>query len=401
MVPSRFRALCLVAGLTACAAAVGCLPRADDVARALDPLARDVTRVPPGVTLAAPARAVPGLREPRHVLALSSGGLYGAYTAGVLDGWTRAGTRPEFDVVTGSSTGALIAPFAFLGPAYDARAMSLYTGVRAGDIYRLRAWFTLPFRDALATSAPLRHLIEEQIDECLMTEIAEAHRAGRRLFVGTTDLRTKRPVVWDMGAIACLPCPHGCALFRDVLLASASVPGVFPPVPFDTGAGRGPRRVDLHVDGGVTAPLFVPPGVFEAAAGPDPAAPGAPCVYAIVAGKLYPDAGHVRRRILPVLGATAEAVIYAQVRSELAAIYWQARLAGVRYHAIALRQDARLDAPTSVSIDPKLMGALYKEGQADGLAGPRWMFVPPALSPCDDGLVRDPRLDALPPAPAP
>jgi hypothetical protein len=363
----------------------------------------DANLVPAGAILEQPAGALPGLRPPRHVLALSGGGLYGAYSVGVLDGWTRTGTRPEFDVVTGVSTGALIAPFAFLGPEYDARAMALYTGVRNGDIFRLRSLYTLPFRDALASSGPLRRLIGEQIDECMMAEIARAHRAGRRLYVATTDLRTKRAAIWDMGAIACMPCPEGCALFRDVLLASASVPGVFPPVPFDTGAGRGPLKVDLHVDGGATAPLFVPPGVFAAAGadGANPGAPGAPNVYAIVAGKYYPEAGRVRRRILPVVSASTEAVLSAQLRAELSGIYWQSRVYGVRFHTVGLRQDAQLEAPTSVSFSPKLMSALYKEGQADGVAGPRWLFVPPALSPTDDGAVRDPRLGALPAVPLP
>jgi predicted patatin/cPLA2 family phospholipase len=349
--------------------------------------------VPPGVVLASPADLVDGLRAPQHVLALSSGGLYGAYSAGVLDGWTRTGTRPEFDVVTGSSTGALIAPFAFLGSEYDPQAMRLYTGVKAEDIFRVRAWVTIPFRDALATSAPLRKLIHDQVDQPLMERVAAEHKKGRRLYVGTTNLRTKRAVIWDLGAIACRPPPEGCALFRDVLLASASVPGVFPPVPFEVEVD-GRRETELHVDGAIAAPLFMPPGVFATAAalnGPNFVAnppPGAPNFYAIVAGKLYPDAGPVRRRILPVLGATTEALLYAQCRSELANMYWQSRLAGVHYHTIALRQDANLDAETSVSFDQKLMTRLYAEGLTDGQAGPAWMFVPPALSPCDGDYAR-------------
>lgn len=344
--------------------------------------------VPPGVVLASPADLVAGLRPPRHVLALSSGGLYGAYTAGVLDGWTRTGTRPEFDVVTGSSTGALIAPFAFLGSEYDAQAMQLYTGVSAEDIFRIRTWVTIPFRDSVATTAPLRKLIQDQIDQPLMEKIATEHRKGRRLYVGTTDLRTKRAVIWDMGAIACRPCPEGCTLFRDVLLASASVPGVFPPVEFQIEVD-GRRQTELHVDGAITAPMFMPAGVFATAAtvngpnfNPNPP-PGAPNFYAIVAGKLYPEAGPVRRRILPVLAATTGTLLYAQVRAELANMYWQSRLAGVRYHMIALRQDADLNAETSVSFDPEVMKRLYAEGQSDGDAGPRWAYVPPVLSPAD------------------
>jgi hypothetical protein len=383
--------------LLALAVVVGCQPSR----RTADRLQKHCAKasadgpavVPHGVVLASPADLVDGLRAPQHVLALSGGGLYGAYSAGVLDGWTKSGTRPEFDVVTGSSTGALIAPFAFLGSGYDAQAMKLYTGVSAEDIFRIRTWVTIPFRDSIATTAPLRKLIQDQIDQPLMAKIATEHRKGRRLYVGTTDLRTKRAVIWDMGAIACRPCPEGCTLFRDVLLASASVPGVFPPVAFQIEVD-GQRTTELHVDGAITAPLFMPPGVFASVAtqngpnfNPHPP-PGAPNFYAIVAGKLYPDAGPVRRRILPVLGATTEALLYAQCRAELANMYWQSRLSGMRYHMIALRQDANLDAETSVSFDQKLRTKLYAEGQFDGQAGPAWSFVPPALSPCDGDYAR-------------
>jgi len=171
------------------------------------------------------------------------------------------------------------------------------------------------------------------------------------------------------------------------------VPGVFPPVPFQIEVD-GRRETELHVDGAITAPLFMPPGVFATAATvsgpqfqPNPP-PGAPSFYAIVAGKLYPEAGPVRRRILPVLAATTTTMLYAQVRSELANTYWQSRLAGMRYHTIALRQDADIGADNAVSFDPEVMKKLYAEGRADGEAGPRWAFVPPALSPCDGDYAR-------------
>jgi hypothetical protein len=357
--------------------------------------------VPPGVVLIAPADPIPGLRPPQHVLALSSGGLYGAYSAGVLDGWTRAGTRPEFDVVTGSSTGALIAPLAFLGSEYDGQAMRLYTGVGAEDIFRVRAWVTIPFRDSVATTGPLRHLIQEQIDQSIMERIAAEHRKGRRLYVGTTDLRTKKAVIWDMGAIASLPCPTGCTLFRDVLLASASVPGVFPPVEFHV-ERDGNRRTELHVDGAITAPLFMPAGVFATvatAAGPEfnpHPPPGAPNFYAIVAGKLYPEAGPVRRRILPVLSATTGALLYAQCRAELSNLYWQSRLAGMRYHMISQAQDSQVGADTAVSFDQDVMKKLYAEGQTDGESGPRWTYIPPALTPGDSDYARAARYRPAP-----
>lgn len=372
------RRAALAVPAVALAVVLGCRP----------PVWPDPHRIPPDRAADAPLGVIadptnldPGLRKPRHVLALSSGGLYGAYTAGVLDGWTRAGTRPEFDVVTGTSTGALLAPFAFLGSEYDAHSMRLYTGVRTQDVFRVRSWFTIPFRDALATAAPLKQLIESQVDQELMERIAAEHKKGRRLYVGTTDLRTKRAVIWDMGAIACRPCPGGCALFRDVLLASASIPGVLPPVPFRVEA-NGRWALEYHTDGGTTAPLFVPPSVFMSAAGEpgEPPAFAGPGLYAIVAGKLYPDEGPVRRRILPVLGATVEAVLAAHCRAELANLYWQARFAGMRYHMIALRAGADIHPESAVSFDRELMTRLYAEGKRDGAAGPAWGYAPPALA---------------------
>ena len=319
------------------AVVVGCHPRHADL-----PAHHHATAsadgpavVPPGVVLTSPTDLVVGLRHAQHVLALSSGGLYGAYSAGVLDGWSRTGTRPEFDVVTGSSTGAFIAPFAFLGSEYDAQAMKLYTSVQAEDIFRVRAWVTIPFRDAMATSAPLRQLIQSQVNQELMERIAAEHRKGRRLYVGTTDLRTKRAVIWDMGAIASRPCPEGCTLFRDVLLASGSVPGVFPPVPFEIEVD-GRRQTELHVDGAITAPLFMPPGVFAAAAvqngpvfNPNPL-PGRT--------ELLRDRGRQAlsgRRVGPPPHPAGtcrhdEALLYAQCRAELANMYWQSRLSGMR-----------------------------------------------------------------------
>ncbi len=353
--------------------------------------------VPPGVVLASPADLVVGLRRPQHVLALSSGGMYGAYSAGVLDGWTRTGTRPEFDVVTGTSTGALIAPYAFLGSEYDAHAMRLYTGVRNHDIFRVRMWVTIPFRDALATSAPLRKLIASQIDQNLMERIAVEHRKGRRLYVGTTDLRTKRAVIWDMGAIACRPCPEGCDLFRDVLLASAAIPGVLPPVPFRI-AVDGRQEMEYHLDGGITAPLFMPPGVFASVGEPNPKQIAN--FYAIVAGTLYPDEGPVRLRILSVLRTSAAALLSAHCRAELANMYWQTRLAGMRYHTVALRQNADIRADSAVIFNQEVMTKLYQEGLKDGQSGPNWMYLPPALSPCDGNYARGGlRLRTMPPVP--
>lgn len=342
------------------------------------------------------------MRRPRNILVLSGGGAYGAYSAGFLDGWTKSGTRPEFDVVSGISTGALIAPFAFLGPEYDAKLGQLYTRVQATDIFRIRSWVSIPFKDSVASSGPLQKLIESQVTQELMDRIAAEHRKGRRLYVGTTNLDTRRLVVWDMGAIACRPCPEGCRLFRDVLLASCSVPGIFPPVTFELEVD-GKKVTELHADGGVTAQLFVPSHVFSAAAEgtaaaaalttPVPAGgvvippPDGGNLYVVVAGKLYPDATPVQPKMLPVLGATTGALLYAYCRADLANLYGLARASGLRYHLTALRPGFRtLDH--AVDFDQKQMTKLYEEGRSQGFTGMAWMPGPPTLSPGDGDYIR-------------
>lgn len=373
-----------VAVLLTLAAAAGCRPADRRPISARLPLApgERPTPVPPGVVVCGPGYADETMRPPRHVLALSSGGLYGAYSTGFLAGWGKTGTRPEFDVVTGSSVGSLIAPFAFLGPEFDGVAMDLYTGVRAEDVFRIRAWVTIPFKDAVASSAPLKKLIGSQVRPELLARIAEEHRKGRRLYVATTSLNTRRLVVWDMGEIAGLP-SGGAELFRDVLLASCSVPGMLPPVPFVMPTADGGTVHELHVDGGVTSPLFVPPGVFRAAAGnPEggPVLPGANGnVYAVVAGKLFPDVGPVRRRVLPILGATTESVMYASCRAEVGNLYGQSLISGMRFHLTALRPDVTVNAETLMSIDVAEMQNLYREGERDGVSGPAWQYAPPDL----------------------
>jgi hypothetical protein len=380
------------------------LASVDDSCRDRDGAARPMFLPEPG------AEPAP-LRPPRHVLALSGGGAYGAYAAGFLSGWSCSGTRPEFDVVTGISTGALIAPFAFLGPAYDAHAGHLYTHIEAPDIFRVRAWIAIPFAISVASSAPLRELIQSQVTPELLARVAAEHRKGRRLYVGTTNLDTRRLVVWDLGAIACRPGPEGCELFRDVLLASCSIPGILPPVRFELESG-GKRVTELHADGGVAAPLFVPSAVFAAAArlSAEEAAkalPGGPAppptnLYVVVSGKLYPSSGPIRRhRVIPVLGATTEGLLYAHCRAECANLYGLALGAGMKYHLTSLRQEFET-VPMPVNFDQRAMEKLYREGMRQGSAGPAWEDGPPALSPGDGESIRTgPRLPAPPTQPGP
>ncbi len=191
-----------------------------------------------------------------NILAISGGAAGGAFGAGVLVGLSRVGRRPKFEIVTGVSTGALMAPFAFLGSEWDGRLTDAYTGGHAAGIWRLTR--LAPSLDSLLRPEALDALIDPFIDAELVAAVAREHALGRRLLVATTDLDTERACIWDMGEIAQRGGDEALALFRQVLAASASLPGLFPPRRFASEAD-GVSYEEMHVDGGVAAPLFVIP----------------------------------------------------------------------------------------------------------------------------------------------
>jgi predicted patatin/cPLA2 family phospholipase len=201
------------------------------------------------------------LRGPRTYLALSGGGADGAYGAGVLNGWTEAGTRPTFSMVSGVSTGALIAPFAFLGSDYDATLRDVYTSGVAASLLDAPNPFNAIFGSGLFGNTRLRELVAKYIDETFVAAVAAEHAKGRMLFVVTTNLDSQRTAIWDMGRIASLRTPEALNLFRDVVAASASLPVVFPPM-LVTAEANGKRFEEMHVDGGVTAPVLTLPEAF-------------------------------------------------------------------------------------------------------------------------------------------
>jgi hypothetical protein len=194
-------------------------------------------------------------------LAMSGGGSDGAYAAGLLTGMTKAGNRPEFAVVTGASIGALIAPYAFLGSRYDDQLEKQFTTITAGDIFEDR-----PTSDSLMDSWPLKRTIEDRVTPQLLADIAAEHKRGRRLLAVTTNLDAGRRVVWNMGAIAARGDDKALALFRAVLLASASIPGIFPPVMIEV-ESHGKTFQELHNDGTITAPFFIAPETVLAGTG--------------------------------------------------------------------------------------------------------------------------------------
>jgi predicted patatin/cPLA2 family phospholipase len=239
--------------------------------------------------------------QPHNYLVISSGGVDGAFGAGLLAGWTASNTRPEFQVVTGVSAGAMIAPFAFLGPAYDGVLREIYSAYSSKDLVARRGMFEAMEAGAVMDNAPLRRLIDRYLGDEQVAQIAVEARKGRKLLIGTTSLNKGRPVVWDLTKIAGSGAPHARQLIGDLILASASIPGVFPPVRISVETG-GVRYDELHVDGGVTAQLFLgPAGLDWKRVAERLRIRGQPQVYLIRNAREYPQWTAVRSRLASLL----------------------------------------------------------------------------------------------------
>ncbi len=202
------------------------------------------------------------------MLAISGGAGNGAYGAGLLNGWSKQGARPEFKIITGISTGAIIAPFAFLGSEYDGKLKEFYTKCSTKDLIRKKGILSAFFSNSLASNRPLEKLIEKNFDAEFLKRISLEYQKGRRLYIGSTNLDVQRLVIWDMGKIAVRGDDKALRLFRKIVLASASIPVAFPPVYFDVESGD--RIYDeMHVDGGITKQVFF---LYDVAQGLDLAA---------------------------------------------------------------------------------------------------------------------------------
>ena len=246
--------------------------------------------------------------RPHDYLVISSGGVEGAFGAGLLVGWTAAGTRPEFQLVTGVSAGAIIAPFAFLGPEYDGALREIYSSFSSDDLVERRGVFAALEGDAVMDTAPLRRLIDRYLGDEEVARIAAEGRKGRKLLVGTTNLNAARPVVWDLTKIAGSGAPNARQLIGDVILASSAIPGVFPPVRIGVESGGG-RYDELHVDGGVTAQLFLSPaGVDWTRIADRFRVHGLPQVYLIRNARAYPRMTAFRTRMAPLLQRSISAL---------------------------------------------------------------------------------------------
>ena len=337
----------------------------------------------------------PAGARPYNFLALSGGGMYGSFGVGVLNGWTETGARPEFDVVTGISTGALIATYAFLGPQYDATLKDNLLGVTRGDILRRRSILHIPFADAVYTSRPMAKRIEEEITPAVLADVAAAHAAGRRLYIGTTNIDTLRLVIWDMGAIASRGTCESLELYRKIVLASSSIPGVFPPVRIDVEVD-GCKYDELHVDGGVSDEVifraFMVADLNKAVGRPGAYAPPHSTLYVIGNGKLYADSHCVHPHLTNTISASAKSIIYGKTRDELYRIYLNCMETGVEFRLTALPQTFRLEVSGGLSVTPEDQQRLFEEGRKAGMktmvVGDGWRDVPPGTDSSEQAMPR-------------
>jgi hypothetical protein len=314
-----------------------------------------------------------------RVLVVSGGGIYGAFPAGVLTGWTEAGTRPTFDVVTGISTGALIAAVAFLGPADDPLLRELYTQVENKDIFVIRKPVRSIFSESIADSSPFEERMRCVVTPDKLRRVAAEHAKGRRLYVGTTNLATRRLVVWDMGAIAARGTPESEKLFEDVLLASSAVPGFFAPRRIDVDID-GRTVEELHVDGGVSRSMFfrppyVPPGQRE---GFGPNSLYDSDLYVLVAGKLYADSDAVKPRALAIAGSAITSLLYSQARGDIDRLFNYAVLTGMNFRLGAIPQEFEM-SNQALKFDRAEMTRIFEEGRRLGREQKFWNSQPPAL----------------------
>jgi hypothetical protein len=312
-----------------------------------------------------------------QLMAVSGGGENGAFGAGLLCGWTVQGSRPTFDWVTGVSTGALTAPFAFLGSGYDPQLRTVYTGLSPSDVLTKRFFTAALFDDAMADNAPLYKTISRYLDERMMADIARAYDDGRLLLIGTSDLDAQVPVIWNIGAIVKSGHPRALEVVRKVLLASAAIPGAFPPSMIDvTVDGR--TYQEMHVDGGAFAQAFLYPAALTKQRRQKLAA-HQPVVdieaYVIRNGRLDPDWGHTERKTLGIAGRAIATMISASGINDVIRIYNTSQDDGIGFNLAYIGSDFDKELPQP--FDPAYMRALFDYGYQKAVGGYDWAKKPP------------------------
>ena len=312
-----------------------------------------------------------------NYLAISGGGDNGAFGAGLLVGWSERGSRPIFKAVTGISTGALSAPFAFLGRDYDLALTNVFTNTDAGDVFDKRPMLAAIADDGMTDTAPLYRLISSYLDDEMVGKIAQEYDKGRLLMIATTNLDAGRPVIWNIGAIAKSDHPSAKGAIRRILLASASIPGVFPPVMFDIElAGR--KFQEMHGDGGATAQTFLYPPTISIRTLASAIAPRARTAYIIRNGKILEEWKETERKTLSIAGRAVSTLISSNGVGDMYRIYGTTKRDGVRFNLALIESD--FQETYKGPFNKEYMNKLFEYGREKAKGGSPWRKTPPGLA---------------------
>jgi predicted acylesterase/phospholipase RssA len=312
-----------------------------------------------------------------QLLAVSGGGENGAFGAGLLCGWSEHGSRPVFELATGVSTGALTAPFAYLGSSYDPQLRFVYTGLTASNVLEKRSITAALFDDAMTDNTPLFKTISKYIDEALLAALAKAYDEGRLLLIGTSDLDAQQPVLWNIGAIAKSGHPRALDTIRRILLASAAIPGAFPPTMFDVTVD-GVAYQELHVDGGAFAQAFLYPAALtrqrrERMARGQFVVPAT--AYVIRNGRLDPEWAVTERRTMGIASRAISTMIAASGINDVIRMYNTTQRDGIPFNLAYIGSDFTQKLPEP--FDQGYMKALFDYGYQRARNGYQWAKSPP------------------------
>jgi len=315
-----------------------------------------------------------------NILTVSGGGSDGAFGAGLLVGWTHHGTRPQFDFVTGISTGAMMAPLAFLGPRYDRKLKEAYTTLNTEDVATPQVLSAIiGVSSSLASTKPLEEMIAKYMTADILAEIGREHVKGRILMIGTTNLEAQRSVIWDIGAIAVSGHPRALELVRKIILASAAIPGAFPPVEIDVTI-EGKRYQEMHVDGGVTRQVFLyPPGFTPQEIDKGIGWNVSRRLFILCNAKLSPEFRHIKKQLLPIASRSISTLIKTQGIGDLYEIHTLAKRDRADYNLAYIPEEFALQSKDA--FDKAYMNELFKLGYELGRRGYPWSKLPPGLGP--------------------
>lgn len=325
-------------------------------------------------------RQIAAGKPPEFVsLALSGGGSDGAFGAGLLGGWTRRGDRPEFHLVTGISTGAIIAVFAFLGSEYDDDLRQVYTTYTTSDLFTRTIFAALTGGSAVLDASGYRSLLEYYIDDAVVAQLAEAYHDGRMLLIGTTNIDASRPVIWNIGAIAASGAPNSKKLIHDVIQASSAIPAAFPPVLIPVEA-NGRKYDEMHVDGGATQQVMLySPGIptrwIDEAIGTRVQRKA----YVIINNKLDKAYDPVQPRLVAIARQALDSLISGSGSGDIYRIYALAQRDKIELNVMSIPRT--FDREPDELFDPAYMRALYELGYEMGYKGEGWQAYPPDFEP--------------------